>query len=126
MKYLYCFIVSLVLLLTHTHIPRVSAEDNIVSLQVAWNNPFNPLKNETTRFDFFIHGKDSAVKLFIFAVDGRFVRQLTDQLALANVQYSIPWDGRSENGQVVASGTYFAVLYAGAHRRIQRVVVVNR
>jgi hypothetical protein len=51
--------------------------------------------------------QEGPVRLQIFDAQGRLVRTLVDDTQAAS-QYSVSWDGRSEEGSAVASGLYFA------------------
>jgi hypothetical protein len=82
-------------------------------------NPFSP---ETAfRFGMLAPG---TVRLAIYDLAGRCVRTLVDGPASAGWQTAY-WDGRSDNGDRVASGVYFCRLEAGA-RELSRKVVVLR
>jgi flagellar basal-body rod modification protein FlgD len=52
------------------------------------------------------------VTLSIYDVAGRVVRTLEAGSRGAGL-HEVRWDGRSEDGRVVAAGTYFAALEAG-------------
>jgi hypothetical protein len=69
-------------------------------------NPFNP----RTRIDFDLAGDlPQAVRLEIFAADGRRVRTLVDA-ALPPGRHARSWDGRDATGNAVPSGVYFMRL----------------
>lgn len=63
-------------------------------------NPFNP--QTTIRFSL---PSAQAVRLVVYGLDGHRVATLVDE-TLAAGQHAVPWQGRDDNGQVVASGTY--------------------
>ena len=97
-----------------------------VSLEVSWNNPFNPSQGETTRFDYIVRGQESPVRLMIFSADGRLVATLAEHVAQADKLYSQAWDGRNAEGRLVDSGVYFASLDAGRwQRKVKRVAVLR-
>ncbi len=64
-------------------------------------NPFNPM----TEISFSV-GAASHVKLGVYDVKGRLVRQL-DQGTLAAGQHSAFWNGMDNSGRALPSGTYF-------------------
>lgn len=116
---------SLVIVLLLAAAPGFAApKDEIISLKVTWNNPFNPAQGEETRFEYRVYGKDAAVKLAVYTVDGRMVRLLADHVAQSDILYVQPWDGRNDRGTLVDSGLYFISLDAGhRQRKVQRVAV---
>jgi len=69
-------------------------------------NPFNP----STMIKYAL-SKQVTVKLEIFDMLGRHVRTLVNQLQQVG-HYAITWDGRNEQGQAVASGTFLYQLRA--------------
>ncbi|NIR52177.1 T9SS type A sorting domain-containing protein [candidate division KSB1 bacterium] len=70
-------------------------------------NPFNP----TTTIRFTVANKAQPVKLVIYDMLGRVVRILTDDIMDVG-EHSVRWDGKSQNGIRVASGTYIYKLEA--------------
>jgi len=70
-------------------------------------NPFNP----TTEIAFSL-ASSMSVRLEIFNSLGRRVRTLVDGVRGAGA-HRVTWDGRSENGESVPSGTYLYRLSAG-------------
>lgn len=66
-------------------------------------NPFNP----RTVFEFTLQG-ELPVRLRIFDLAGRLVRDLMDEPAAGRVQRE--WDGADDDGRAVASGVYLAEL----------------
>jgi TolB-like protein len=68
-------------------------------------NPFNG--GTQIRFDL---PNKCRVKLVVYNILGQEVAKLADHAFEAG-QYNIPWDGRNENGMVVANGVYFASLH---------------
>lgn len=66
-------------------------------------NPFNP----RTSFNFTL-ARDDRVSLKVFDLRGRHVRTvLDDQLKAGSYDGVYTWDGRSDSGSQVPSGTYF-------------------
>jgi hypothetical protein len=102
------------------------ADEQSFSFRVAWNNPFNPSQGEETRFEYEVFEREGPVRLNVFSADGRPVRRLADHVAPIGVSFSRTWDGRNDDGTLVDSGLYFAVLEAGDSLRKVRRVVVRR
>ncbi len=86
----------------------------------AFPNPFNP--HTTFHFDLPIQ---TAVKLQVFDLSGRLVRNLIDgELAVEGENVAV-WNGRDEAGQRVASGTYLYRLEAGKYTETNRVALIK-
>jgi hypothetical protein len=87
-------------------------------------NPFNP----ETWIPFQL-SQDAAVTVTIYDVQGQRIRQL--QLGQVTAGRYVTagqaayWDGKSETGQVVASGTYFYQLRAGDYTETRKMVIVK-
>jgi hypothetical protein len=80
-------------------------------LYPAHPNPFNP----STTIRFLVPGESGAtrpVRLRIFDVTGRLVRELIDG-PLDTGEIAVPWDGRSTRGGRAPSGAYFMELEVG-------------
>lgn len=52
------------------------------------------------------------IRVDVYTVTGRRIRELHDGSLPANVQLKLRWDGRDGNGRDVANGTYFLVVQA--------------
>ena len=61
--------------------------------------------------------------LEIYDLLGTEVTALEDRVARTAGRYSATWDGRSQTGASLASGTYFYRLAAGDDVRIGRMVL---
>jgi len=70
-------------------------------------NPFNP----STTIKFTVN-RDNLVQLNVYNIRGEKVRTLV-QDSLPMNEYTFVWDGKSDNGQSVSSGHYFARLRIG-------------
>ncbi len=80
----------------------------------------NPFGTRTTiGFDL---ARRSPVKLGIYDVTGRLVRNLADGRELEAGTHSMEWDGHDDGGALVAAGLYFCRLDAGAVNETRRVV----
>ena len=73
--------------------------------------------------------QDSSVTAKIYDVTGKLIRmiQLGHVTAGNYVESSksIYWDGRSENGEYVSSGTYFYQIRAGDYTDTRKMVVLK-
>ncbi|MGH7453199.1 MAG: FlgD immunoglobulin-like domain containing protein, partial [bacterium] len=99
-----------------------SASENIpreFSLSQNSPNPFNP----STTIEYELP-QQVEVKLLIFDILGQHVRTLVNQTQQAG-HYAITWDGRNENGQQVASGTFLYQLRAGNFVQTRRMALVR-
>jgi hypothetical protein len=67
----------------------------------------------------------SAVRLGLFDLQGRLIRELEHQPRMDAGRYAVQWDGRSDDGTHVAAGIYFLTLEAGGSHHVQRVVVMQ-
>ncbi len=66
-----------------------------------------------------------AVDLAVYDVGGRRVRTLLGgEMAPAGV-HRIPWDGRDDSGQAVASGLYFLRIESGGRHANERLVLIK-
>ena len=87
-------------------------------------NPFNP----ETWIPFEL-AEDAAVTVIIYDVQGKRVRQLQLGLVTAGryvtADQAAYWDGKSETGEVVASGTYFYQLQAGDYTETRKMVILK-
>jgi len=86
-------------------------------LHAASPNPFHGATR--IRFDL---PEASAVRLRVFDLRGRMVRDLADTAYPAGT-HTVTWDGRDAIGERAASGVYFCRLEAGGRVRIVRMVV---
>ena len=74
-----------------------------------------------TRLTFTVE-KTAQASLKIYDVQGRLVRTLFDQLA-APGSFSASWDGRSDSGNQMTSGIYFARFTAGNQVGVKKIVL---
>lgn len=82
-------------------------------------NPFS----EGTRIAFRLPRTD-AVKLRIYAVNGRHVRDLLDGEAAAGL-HDVSWNGCDDNGRHVAPGVYFYQLIAPGVDESRRMILLR-
>ncbi len=89
-------------------------------LEQNYPNPFNPTTN--IRFEL---PRDKAVSLTIFDISGRVVKRLVDNQYLSQGTHEIQWDGTSDAGGQVASGTYLYRLQFGNFAHTKTMVLLK-
>jgi hypothetical protein len=89
------------------------------SLGQNFPNPFNP----STTFSYSIR-KPGHVQLNIYNILGQNVRTLVNEHQDA-ANYTKVWDGRDDNGNVVASGVYFYRIESGDFTDIKKMVLMK-
>jgi hypothetical protein len=82
-------------------------------------NPFNV----ETKISFNLP-EAGAVNLTIYDITGRSIRTLVNEYQPAGIG-TITWDGKTNNGNSLASGIYFVRLAASAHVTTHRVVLLK-
>jgi hypothetical protein len=86
-------------------------------------NPFNPV----TSIQYTVpgaEGEKAQVRLAVFDLRGRLVRSLVEGLVEAG-PHAIVWDGRDEEGEKVASGTYLYRLTTGDLVETRKMIALN-
>ena len=73
--------------------------------------------------------QDSSVTAKIYDTTGKLIRMIElGHVPAGNYLESskaIYWDGRSENGEYVSSGTYFYQIQAGDYTDIRKMVILK-
>jgi hypothetical protein len=92
----------------------------MVSSLKNYPNPFNP--RTWVQFENPAAGR---VRLAIFDLKGRVVRHLLETDLPAGT-HEVLWDGRSDEGRAVASGTYLVVLSCGSGWKASHKLVLLR
>ena len=82
-------------------------------------NPFNPV----TKIRFSI-AEPGWVSLVVYDVAGRTVRTLVQGRRDVD-RYEVMWDGREDNGGLVASGVYLYELVASGHEETKKMVLLR-
>ncbi len=95
------------------------------TLQQNYPNPFNP----TTTIKYSITAGEGArrgvnTELSIYNVLGQQVRLLVDRQESPG-EYSVEWDGTTDNGAHAASGVYFYRLKRGAQSQTRKMVLLK-
>ncbi len=88
-------------------------------LEQNYPNPFN--SSTTIQFDL---PKTSDISLQIFDLNGRLVSTLKNGSCPAGV-YSLSWNGRTQNGESVSSGIYYAVLKTNEQRSVIKMTLLK-
>ena len=78
---------------------------------------------------FVVLAQDSIVTARIYDVTGKQIRMIElGYVPAGNYVESnraIYWDGRSENGELVSSGTYFYQIEAGDYTETRKMVILK-
>ncbi len=88
-------------------------------LKQNYPNPFNP----TTTIHFDVAAQ-TLVKLTVFDVLGREVKTIVNK-DMAPGKYSAVWDGRNEQGELVAGGLYIYRIKAGRYTAVRKMVLLK-
>jgi M6 family metalloprotease-like protein len=89
-------------------------------LQANYPNPFNP----TTTIEFTRQGGPAHVRLVVFNLLGRQVRQLADGVFEAGV-HRFTWDGRDQSGRPVGSGVYLYRLESAGLSESRKMLLLK-
>ena len=89
------------------------------SLNQNYPNPFNP--KTTIQFSL---PKDSNVKLFVYDVNGKIVKEIINHNIEAG-NYKVVWDGTNKDGLFVGSGVYFYRIKAGSFIASQKMIFLK-
>lgn len=81
-----------------------------LSLDIDWNNPFNPAKGQVTKFVYGCKDRDRKVQVRVFSLSGVLVRSWNEQTMLKDAWYTMEWDGKNNDGDVVGRGIYLVNL----------------
>ncbi|MDP7281571.1 MAG: FlgD immunoglobulin-like domain containing protein, partial [Candidatus Poribacteria bacterium] len=103
--------------------PRVSRPEATRLLQ-NYPNPFNP----ETWIPFELK-QTAEVELSIYDLRGQLVRQIDlghkEAGHYLEPSTAIYWDGKTELGETIASGTYFYRLQAGSYNQIRKMIILK-
>ena len=96
----------------------------VTQLLQNYPNPFNP----ETWIPFELN-QDSEVSLTIYDTVGRLVRRIDLGFQPAGIylrrEQAIYWDGRTQSGEQVASGTYFYTLKTAGYVSTQKMIILK-
>ncbi len=104
-----------------TLVEETISESMPIAFGLAQNHP-NPFNNETVIA--YRLAENEEVVIRIFDVTGRTVRTLLHGSQPAG-EYALKWDGRDENGGLVASGIYLYQLKTQAQQETRQMVLTR-
>ena len=107
--------------LVNVDVPIQTQDPFVTNLGSAHPNPFHG--NGSVEVHFSIASRGLTV-LEMFDVNGRLVRTL-QQSVLDPGPHRLTWDGKDNQGQLVASGVYFYRLNSGDETWAKKLVVVR-
>lgn len=93
------------------------------SVLQAHPNPFNLATKISLRLPAEV--KSGAHTLHVFNVMGQVVKSFDFNVETQRRSYQFTWDGRNHAGEVVSTGTYYAVFKAGNTRHVLKLLVVK-
>ncbi len=104
-----------------TFLPQdnIQANPHLYNLQQNYPNPFNP--STTINYSVEVPGE---VTLKISNNLGQLVRTLVDEEKPPG-EHTVVWDGTSDNGLRVATGTYFYQLQAGEKIEAKKMILLK-
>jgi hypothetical protein len=82
-------------------------------------NPFNPM----TTINYEVPAKGD-VRVEVFNVSGQLVRTLVNELKAPGL-HSVRWDGTTEAGVAVASGSYYYKVIAGGQELVRKMTLLK-
>ena len=101
-------------------IPAALAVDAMPRVPAPLQASPNPFTSDTAvKFEL---SRASRLRLAVYDLNGRRVRELFERPIAMPGQYSIAWDGRNDAGRAVAAGVYFARLETEREVRMGQVV----
>ncbi|KAA3662585.1 MAG: T9SS C-terminal target domain-containing protein [Calditrichaeota bacterium] len=107
------------LLANTTSVTDESAAPETFSLAENYPNPFNPV----TTIQFTLAASQQ-VSLKIYDSRGRYVKTLVNGVRESGT-YSIAWHAVQEDGQLVPSGVYYAILQGENQRRVRKLLLLK-
>jgi parallel beta-helix repeat protein len=99
---------------------NIKGKPTAYGLNQNYPNPFNP----STTISYQVPNDGQHVKIVIYSITGQVVRTLVDGDQRAG-EYSIVWDGRSENGQPVSTGMYLFRMMANNFVSVKKMLLVK-
>ena len=91
----------------------------------AFPNPFNPSHDDEVTLRFKIK-TSSDVKIKIYNVANTLVKNIYIKNLRGTSQLSVNWDGRDDNGNIVANGVYFYVIESSTgERAVGKIAVLK-
>ncbi|MEW6095500.1 MAG: hypothetical protein AB1567_03095 [bacterium] len=102
---------------------EISVTTPLKSQFALYNNLFNPTKDGPVIIKYRLL-QSASVKIKIYALDGVLVKTIVDDYKSADL-YTEFWDGRDEDGEIVASGIYLVYFDCGYLKEIKKVAVIK-
>jgi hypothetical protein len=99
-----------------TGIPEIPT---VYDMSANYPNPFNPMTK--IRYDL---PEPQLVRLVVYAVDGRRIATLVNE-AMPAGSHEVTWQGRSDQGELVASGIYFFRIEAGPFSKTGKMTLLK-
>jgi len=99
--------------------PEPTKKPVVTDLVAIVPNPFNP-----TTTIYYSLASQGNVKISVYDVAGRFVRELVNRTQSAGA-FNVTWNGTGERGTPVSSGVYFVKMTAGATTRTMKMVLLK-
>ena len=100
-------------------VPDLAAVPTALRLEGNYPNPFNPQTNIA-----YSTPREGRVELDIYDVSGRRIAALVDGVQGPG-RHFVLWNGRSENGEEMASGVYFVRLQFAREVQSRKIVLVR-
>ena len=88
-----------------------------------YRNLFYPDKQETVQIR-YIMDKPDHVNIKVYSLSGRLVKNLLDETKPVG-EYWVDWDGRDEEGEILASGTYIIYFNAGDFKDLKKAIIIR-
>ena len=88
-------------------------------MENAYPNPFNP----DTYIAYHL-AEDSEVQIFVYDMLGRKIQTLYSGQQLAG-SYHVYWNGKSEKGNIVSTGTYLILMRSENTTQVQKVMLMK-
>ncbi len=88
---------------------------------IATPNPFN----SSVKITAVIPNGSEDVKISIFDISGRLIRDLAPVSGELDSEYNAVWDGKDESGTTVPTGIYYYKISAGNQNAIDRVFFIK-
>lgn len=88
-------------------------------LEQNYPNPFNP----STKIDYSVSSYEK-VQIQIFNSNGELLRTLINN-DLGTGNYSVTWNGRDDNGNLVSSGIYYYQLQVGNLTQAKKMILIK-
>lgn len=108
----------------HLTVFRIMAVEVATSKMILYNNLFDPAKGEKVyiRYDLT---NEVDVNITVYNIIGQKIKELLSTRKSAGSYTDLTWDGKNEDGEIVASGVYIVYIIAGEFKDKKKVVVVK-